>query len=84
MLENPFGRFYIGHTDDPDRRGIEHNDTCGAKTFTHKNGPWVLVWKEPHATRSAAMARERQIKRMKSAAWIRAHLLNGRVPTPRD
>jgi hypothetical protein len=30
------------------------------------------------------MARERQIKGMKSARWIRESLLNGRVPTGRD
>jgi hypothetical protein len=30
------------------------------------------------------MQRERQIKSMKSAQWIREHLLNGRVPTSRD
>jgi predicted GIY-YIG superfamily endonuclease len=76
ILENPRGQFYIGSSDDPERRLAEHNDAeRGHVTFTHKNGPWRLVWKEPHPTRSAAMARERQIKRMKSARWIREHLL---------
>ncbi len=84
ILENAAGKFYIGSTDDPDRRLIEHNDPeRGAKTFTHKNGPWQLVWKEPHPSRSSALIRERQIKALKSSAWIRAQLLNGRVPTHR-
>jgi predicted GIY-YIG superfamily endonuclease len=43
-----------------------------------------LVWSEEHGTRAAAMARERQFKRMKSARWIREELLQGRVPTGRD
>ena len=84
ILENAVGRFYVGSTDDPHRRLDEHNSDLGEKTFTHKNGPWKLVWVEKHASRSDAMAREKQIKNMKSARWIRENLLNGRVPTGRD
>jgi predicted GIY-YIG superfamily endonuclease len=85
ILENPAGRFYIGQTDDLVVRLENHNrtDRIGGN-FTRKNGPWKLVWSEPHPTRPAAMQRERQIKSMKSARWIREHLLNGRVPTSRD
>ena len=77
ILENPAGRFYIGQTDDLDRRIEEHNspETVGTK-FTHKNGPWRLVWSESHPTRSEAVRRERFIKSRKSAAWIRRHLLD--------
>ena len=85
ILENAEGRFYIGQTDDLAVRLENHNrtDRIGGK-FTRKSGPWRLVWSEPHATRSAAMQRERQIKRMKSARWIRETLLNGRVPVRQD
>src|SRR5678815_4994281 len=78
ILQNPVGRFYIGHTDDLTLRLHSHNrtDTTLGK-FTRKNGPWEIAWSEGHATRSAAMARERQIKSMKSTKWIREHLLNG-------
>jgi predicted GIY-YIG superfamily endonuclease len=65
----------------------EHNAPVkvGAK-YTHKNGPWTLVWAESHPTRVAAMAGERQIKAMRSARWIREHLLHQveRVPARRD
>jgi len=76
VLENPEGRFYVGSTDDLPRRLTEHNspEKIGTK-YTHKNGPWTLVWSEEHETRAAAMAREKSIKRMKSAAWIRRELL---------
>ena len=85
VLENAAGKFYVGHTDAPERREVEHNEADrGHVTFTHKHGPWRLVWKEPHPTRAAAVTRERQIKSMKSARWIREYLLNGRVPTRRD
>ena len=52
--------------------------------FTRKTGPGELVWCESHPTRALAVARERQIKAMKSARWIRRELLNGRIPTRRD
>ena len=85
ILENPKGRFYIGHTDDLEERLTNHNRTDKiVGKFTRKNGPWVLVWSEAHPTRPDAMRRERQIKQMKSARWIRENLLNGRVPTCRD
>ena len=85
VLQNPEGKFYIGHTDDLTARLRSHNrtDKLGGK-FTRKNGPWELVWAEEHPARAAAMAREKQIKAMKSARWIRDNLLNGRVPTGRD
>jgi len=85
IVQNPSGQFYIGHTDDLPLRLHSHNriDTIRGK-FTRKHGPWDLVWSEEHPTRGAAMARERQIKAMKSARWIREELLIGRVPTGRD
>jgi putative endonuclease len=76
LLQNAAGRFYIGSTDDLTRRVHEHNDPDNHSTYTGKNGPWTLVWSEPHPTRAAAMKREKQIKAMKSALWIRRHLLN--------
>jgi len=76
-LENASGRFYVGSTDDLTSRVAEHNDPTRDKSkYTAKTGPWRLAWSEPHATRSAAMQRERQIKGMKSARWIRETLLN--------
>ena len=85
ILENTLGKFYVGHTEDLTVRIANHNrtDKIDGK-FTRKNGPWHLVWSESHETRSLAMRRERQIKNMKSAKWIRETLLNGRVPTRRD
>jgi predicted GIY-YIG superfamily endonuclease len=46
-----------------------------AGKFTRKNGPWFLVWSEPHVTRADAMAREREIKNWKSARLIQDRLL---------
>jgi predicted GIY-YIG superfamily endonuclease len=48
ILQNPSGRFYIGHTDDLSRRLQEHNDSAreGIKYTAKNNGPWILVWSE--------------------------------------
>ena len=83
ILQNPKGQFYIGHTGHLTNRLADHNrlDKIEGK-FTRKNGPWDLVWSEPHPDRLSAMQRERQIKSWKSAKRIRLHLLSGRVPTP--
>jgi len=76
ILENPKGRFYVGYTSNLAQRLQQHNsdEKIGTK-FTHKNRPWELVWKERHPSRSKAISRERQIKRMKSSRWIKENLL---------
>ncbi|MGE3182503.1 MAG: GIY-YIG nuclease family protein [Phycisphaerae bacterium] len=83
ILQNPYGKYYIGHTDNLDRRLAEHNadEKIGTK-YTHKNGPWTLVWSEAHPTRAAAMQRERDIKRKKSAKWSRENLLERQSESP--
>ena len=76
VLENPQGKFYIGQTGNLTARVKDHNRTDSFEGhFARKNGPWKLVWSEAQSSRNSAMQRERQIKRMKSAKWIRTHLL---------
>ena len=76
VLQNPSSRFYIGCTENLEQRLASHNRTDKVVgKYTRKNGPWVLVWKEGHASRAEAMAREKQIKAWKSARMIRVNLL---------
>jgi len=76
ILENPSGTFYVGQTANLAARLADHNRTdCFDRHYTRKNGPWHLVWSEAHESRSSAVRREKQIKRMKSGAWIREQLL---------
>ncbi|MHB1768242.1 MAG: GIY-YIG nuclease family protein [Phycisphaerae bacterium] len=86
VLENPAGRFYVGSTEDVQRRVQQHNDQSVESSFkyTRARGPWIIRWTESHPSRASAVRRERQIKSMKSARWIREQLLNGRVPACRD
>jgi putative endonuclease len=66
------GRYYIGQTDNLDRRLAEHNDLLytSSKTTKRFKGPWKLVYFEKYLNRSEAMARERQIKAWKSRKAI--------------
>ena len=62
------GRFYIGHTENLTKRIFEHNNN---RTPSIRNRePWELFYSEGFATRSEAMHRERQLKKMKSHAYI--------------
>mgnify|MGYP000889111320 CR=1 FL=1 len=59
------GRYYCGSTEDVERRVRQHNDPDyhGSKTTKRFDGPWKVVWRESWETRSAAMLRERQVKK---------------------
>ena len=81
ILSNPAGKLYVGHTADLDARVRDHNRTDETKgKFTRKNGPWRLLWSEPHPTRASAMRREREIKSWKSSRTIRERLLGDTPP----
>ncbi len=62
------GRFYVGHTQNLFFRLQEHID--GRTPSTRGRGPWTLFYSEEFSTRAEASRRERQVKQMKSRAWI--------------
>jgi len=64
------GRFYVGSTDDLDRRLSEH--LRGHTPSTRGRGPWKLVYQEAFETLLQARRRELEIKRWKSSGMIRA------------
>jgi putative endonuclease len=66
------GRYYVGSTDNIERRLSQHNDPGyqGSKTTKRFKGPWVLAYNQQFVTRSVAMERERRIKSWKSSKAI--------------
>jgi putative endonuclease len=62
------GLYYVGHTEDLERRLEEHNS--GRSHFTKKRGPWELVYQEEIGSRGEAMRRERAIKARRSRLYI--------------
>ena len=73
MLHCRGGAFYVGHTDDLDRRMAQHQSGT-IPGFTADRLPVALVWSESFQTRDEAREAERRIKgwsRAKKMALIR-------------
>ena len=73
MLRCADGSYYVGHTDDLERRLGMHADGVVAG-YTSTRRPVILVWSQAFASRAEALAAERQIKgwgRAKKEALIR-------------
>lgn len=70
LLRCADGSLYCGWTNDPQRRLRAHNEGRGAK-YTRSRRPVALVWLERCGDRSAALRREREIKRMSREEKIR-------------
>jgi len=69
MVKCRTGHFYTGITVDIDRRVKEHNRGVGSK-FTRSRRPVTLVYVERCGDRTAALKRERQIKKMSRAEKV--------------
>ena len=61
-------KYYVGSTDDIERRLREHNR--GKEKFTKTGVPWILVYKEEFEELRQARQREHYIKKMKSRKFI--------------
>src|SRR5688572_18419662 len=61
-------RFYIGYSEDPDRRLLEHNS--GKVTSTKPHRPWIKIYVEQFKTEQAAIVREREMKAKKSRKYL--------------
>jgi putative endonuclease len=74
-------RYYVGHTNDPQRRLIEHNTTNDNK-FTTKFRPWeMLLSFEVSESRGEALKMERFIKKQKSRLFIKRLIESKDNPT---
>ena len=54
------GKLYIGSSNDPDRRLIEHNS--GTTVSTKPHAPYRIIYREQYIEKKEALIRERQIK----------------------
>jgi len=61
-------RYYIGQTEDLERRLGEHNS--GYSKSTRSGIPWELVFKREFQDRNEAIRYEHALKRMKSRRYI--------------
>ena len=58
------GKYYIGQTNDVEKRLRRHNN--GQENYTKTGIPWMLVHQVEVETRSAAMKLERKLKNFKA------------------
>ena len=61
-------QYYVGYTNDPDRRLKEHNRKKGK--FTDRGIPWEMVYSEKYMSKPEVMKREKYIKSQKSRLFI--------------
>ena len=62
------GSYYIGYTENLHQRLEKHN--AGESQYTSGKCPWKIAYFENGLTKSEAIKREKQIKRMKSRKYI--------------
>ncbi len=72
------GKFYIGQTEDLEKRLIRHNN--GSEKYTSKLLPWNLVWYAEHNNRKKAFGLEKKLKGMKSRARLITYIAEHPVP----
>jgi predicted GIY-YIG superfamily endonuclease len=73
MLRCSDGAYYIGHSEDLERRVAQHQ-SGEVPGFTSNRRPVIVVWAQEFETREEALASERRIKgwsRAKKEALIR-------------
>ena len=73
------GKYYVGSTDDVQRRLIEHNE-LSENSYTSKFRPWKLMaFYEVGESRSLALKIEKHIKKQKSKTYIEDILKRGSI-----
>ena len=75
VIQNREGKFYIGLSDDVDRRITQHN--AGVSKWTRAKGPWTLTWQSDDLSLSEARRLENRLKRQKGGRGL-FHLIGVR------
>ncbi|MEK7166651.1 MAG: GIY-YIG nuclease family protein [Patescibacteria group bacterium] len=76
LHNKPTSKIYIGQTNNPERRLLEHNLKRG-KHYTSKIiGEWKIIYKEEVNDRREALKREKQLKSFKGREFIKNLILD--------
>ena len=77
LYSEKLDRYYVGYTNDLERRLTEHNRIKGK--YTDIGIPWVLMYSEDYSDKKSAMDRERFIKSRKSKQFITDLISGGKL-----
>lgn len=79
LYNKEINRYYVGCSNNINRRLGEHNQNIRKKRYTEKQqGKWALVYKEVYETLKESRRRESQIKKQKSRKYIENLILSGK------
>jgi putative endonuclease len=67
-------KYYIGQTSDIVNRLRLHNSNTFKGYTSRFQGEWELIYNESVATRSEALAREKQLKSYRGREYIKTHI----------
>ncbi len=67
-------KFYIGQTEDLERRLQEHNLKAFRGYTSRFDGMWSVIYSEEVKTRSSALKREKQLKSYQGRKFIKLHI----------
>jgi putative endonuclease len=62
--------FYIGQTENLDKRLLYHNE--GLSKYTNRKKPWEVVYFEEYTTRTEAIQRERFLKKQRNSTFYKS------------
>ena len=79
LYSEKLNRFYIGTTDNAERRLAEHNNTAYTDSFTTRGIPWKMFLIIDNLHSKQAYDIERYLKRMKSSAYIKKLKTNPQI-----
>ena len=66
-------KYYIGHTNDLERRLSEHND-LSRHGWSSKFAPWKVIHSADYLTRAEAMREEKRLKLFKNRATLERYI----------
>lgn len=72
LFSKKLNKYYIGSTNDVQRRLYEHN--IGHSVFTKNGIPWGLFFTKDFETLAAARNEERRLKKCKSRRYIENYI----------
>ena len=75
LFSKKLNKFYIGSTNDLQRRLYEHN--IGHSVYTKTGIPWELVFSNEFETLALARKEELRLKKCKSRTYIESYIKRG-------